>query len=109
MGKYGELIREAKAESGEPENQITDKPDNQTARKPATQKTRKPDSQIRRKMENQKTRKQDNQTDADEAVNLGVKVPLRYWRHWAAQSKLTGISMTEVIIAALIAEFGKPE
>lgn len=100
MGKYGELIKEARAESGELENQ--------TPVKPESDKTRKPDSKKARKMANQKTRKPEIQPD-EEQVNLGVKVPLSWRRHWAAESKRTGTPMTEIIISALIAEFGKPE
>jgi capsular polysaccharide biosynthesis protein len=101
MGKYGELIKEAKAEPApELENQNDGNLVNQTARKPANQKTRKMDNQI--------TRKPESQIDG-EMVNLGVKVPLTWRRHWAAEAKRKGIPMTEIIIAALIAEFGKPE
>jgi hypothetical protein len=88
MGKYGDLIQQAKAE-----------PDNQTSGKPESKKARK--------MENQKTRKADNQ-ESGEMVNLGVKVPLNWRRHWAAESKRTGVSMTDVIIEALSKRFGKP-
>jgi hypothetical protein len=100
MGKYGNLIQQAKADAPELENQKANKPKNQTARKPVSKKARI--------TENQKTRKQESQ-DAGELVNLGVKVPLSWRRHWAAESKRQGVSMTEIIVAALIAEFGKPE
>lgn len=48
-------------------------------------------------------------TDTESFVNLCVKVPLSLRRHWAAESKRTGVSMTEVIIEALKAKFGEPE
>jgi hypothetical protein len=44
----------------------------------------------------------------NEKVNLGVKIPLAWRRHWASESKRRGISMTEVIIAAMIDVFGNP-
>jgi hypothetical protein len=94
MGKYGTLIQQAKAEGQEAR-----KPDNQTARKPGVKKARM--------AENRKTRKQESQ-EAGDLANLCVKVPLRLRRHWAAQSKLTGVSMTDVIIEALTRRFGKP-
>jgi hypothetical protein len=100
MGKYGNLIQQAKAEGSELENQ--------NDRKPESKKTRKPISKKARMTENQKTRKQESH-QSGELVNLGVKVPLPWRRHWAAESKRQGVSMTEIIVAALIAEFGKPE
>lgn len=56
--------------------------------------------------ESQNTRKPDS-VDG-EMVNLGVKVSKARRRHWAAESKRTGVSMTSVIIDALIKEFGEP-
>ncbi|HEY7180729.1 MAG TPA: hypothetical protein VIC84_04895 [Blastocatellia bacterium] len=100
MGKYGNLIQQAKADTGKPESQEAREPDSQKTRRPANQKARKP--------ENQKARRLEIPTD-EEMVNLGVKVPLSLRRHWAAESKRTGVSMTEVIIKALTKEFGKPE
>jgi len=82
MSKFGSLIQKAR----EPENQKTGKP------------------------EIKKTRNQENQNGEDEEmVNLGVKVSLRRRRHWAAESKRVGKSMTDVIIHALVEEFGEPE
>jgi hypothetical protein len=46
---------------------------------------------------------------AEPEVNLCVKVPVSLRRHWAAESKRTGITMTRVIIEALTVRFGKPE
>ena len=42
-------------------------------------------------------------------VNLGCKVPEPWRRHWAAEAKRAGVTMTEVIIQALTDRFGKPE
>lgn len=44
----------------------------------------------------------------EEMVNLSVRVPLTLRRHWAAESKRQGISLTEVIIQSLTDRFGKP-
>jgi hypothetical protein len=41
-------------------------------------------------------------------VNLCVRVPKSHRQWWAGQSKLSGRSMTDVIKAALIKEFGLP-
>ena len=65
------------------------------ARKPASKKTNEP--------ENQKT------SEPDEMVNLCAKVPKAYRQHWAAESKRSGKSMTQVIVDALTAEFGLPD
>ena len=79
-GKYGDLIREAR----KPEVQESDLPDNQETGKPAIQ------------------------PQDDPSVNLGVKVPRSLRRHWAAESKRRGVSMTSIIIKALTDEFGEP-
>lgn len=63
-----------------------------------------------RKPENQETRK----TEVEEAVtqpevNLCIKVPVSLRRHWSAEAKRTGVTMTSVIVEALKARFGEPE
>lgn len=87
--KYASLIKAAKEEGHQPveslENQKSGKPEPKRV-----EKSKAPETQ-------------------EEQVNLGVKVPLTWRRHWAAESKRTGISMTEVIIEALTKKFGKPE
>lgn len=89
MSKYKDLIRAAKEDEG----QKQDNQENQKARKPEPKKAKveKPPVVI------------------EEQVNLGVKVPLSWRRHWAAESKRAGVSMTEVIVEALTKKFGKPE
>ncbi len=82
-GKYGDLIKQARKQ----ENQIAIKQENNITSQPDDKMTRQP----------------------DEEVNLCVKVPKRLRRHWAAESKRTGITMTSVIIEALKARFGEPE
>ncbi len=61
-----------------------------------------------RKDVNQNTSKPEEKEPVEEMVNLCVKVPLTFRRHWAGESKKRGISMTEVIIEALKNEFGEP-
>ena len=86
--KYGALIQKAR----EQENQEIGKPDNQPTGKPDRQTTRQPEIEVVKEKE----------------VNLCVKVPESLRRHWAAESKREGITMTEVIVQALEARFGKP-
>lgn len=48
-------------------------------------------------------------SEPDKEVNLCVRVPESLRRHWAAEAKRNGTTMTDVIKAALIAEFGLPQ
>lgn len=91
MARYGDIIKKAR----EAESQEVRKPESKKTRMPASKKTRIPESQI--------------EDAGGELVNLGVKVPLTWRRHWAAESKRAGVSMTEIIIEALTEKFGKPE
>jgi len=59
--------------------------------------------------ENQKSDKPDNQTVADPDVNLCTKVPLSLRRHWSAEAKRRGVTLTAVITTALTEAFGTPE
>jgi hypothetical protein len=88
-GKYGALIQKAR----EQENQKTIEPENQLDDKPDSQKTIEPEVEVVKEKE----------------VNLCVKVPESLRRHWAAESKRQGVTMTEVIVQALEARFGRPE
>lgn len=87
-GKYGALIQKAR----EQENQQAIKPDNQIYGKPDNQITEQPEVEPVKEKE----------------VNLCAKVPESWRRHWAAESKRQGVTMTEVIVAAMEARFGKP-
>ncbi|NJK51673.1 MAG: hypothetical protein HC936_00880 [Leptolyngbyaceae cyanobacterium SU_3_3] len=87
--KYGALIQKAR----EQENQESVKPDDQITSEPESQKTSEPEVAPVKERE----------------VNLCVKVPESLRRHWAAESKRQGITMTEVIVQALEARFGRPE
>ena len=94
--KYGALIQKAR----EQENQEAGKPDSQITRQPNDPKTGLPDSQI--------TRQPEIEVVKEKEVKLCVKVPESLRRHWAAESKREGITMTEVIVQALEARFGRP-
>lgn len=108
MAKYGDLIRKAREtdnqEGSKPDNQISVKPDSQSnGRSKTTNQVDKPDNQASVKPDNQI-----NQLPERE-VNLCVKVPESLRRHWAAEAKRYGITMTEVMTQALIQRFGKPD
>jgi len=79
-GKYGDLIKKAR----QPDNQESVKPDNQITSQPEV-------------------------IEAEQEVNLCVKVPISLRRHWSAEAKRTGVTMTTVIVEALKARFGEPD
>ena len=112
MAKYGDLIRKAREtdsqEVTEPENQLAVKPDNQITNQPVERTNGDTENQSTVEPSNQEIIKPDNQTEREKEVNLCVKVPESLRRHWAAESKRHGITMTEVIIQALKERFGSP-
>lgn len=67
--------------SQQPDDQTPGKPDNQTARQP----------------------------DDEKRVNLCVKVPASWRKHWAIQAKIQGVTMTDVMVEALTQTFGLPD
>jgi hypothetical protein len=90
MSKYGDLIKKAR----EPETQISGIPDllDQNSGMPDEHASLGDPSPVLKERE----------------VNLCVKVPESQRRHWAAESKRMGVSMTSVIVDALKAKFGEP-
>lgn len=94
MPKYGDIIKQAK--SVKPDNQMTRRQSTSSRKSGQIPQNEKPDSQIT--------------SQPDEPMkNLCVKVPESWRRHWAAQAKLTGRTMTDVMVEALKTEFGLPE
>ena len=62
-----------------------------------------------RKPGNQKTRKQESEAEAEPDVNLSIKVAAARRRHWAAEAKRRGITLTAAITEALSERFGEPK
>jgi hypothetical protein len=91
MSKYGELIKQAR----KTEDQNINKPVNQIIKQPENQITDPDDIQ--------------NTPEPEPEVNLCVKVPLSLRRHWGAEAKRQGTTMTAAIIEALEAKFGRPD
>ncbi len=61
---------------------------------------------------NTESSKLDNQPaspDGEKAVNITIKVPRKSRQYWTSQCKLEGVTMTEVLVEALIERFGAPE
>ncbi|HYX72814.1 MAG TPA: hypothetical protein VE732_08585 [Nitrososphaera sp.] len=63
-----------------------------------------------RKQENKKARKPETNGDSSERdVNLSIKVSAARRRHWAAEAKRRGMTLTATITEALSERFGEPE
>jgi hypothetical protein len=63
-----------------------------------------------RKQENKKARKPEEEARvAEPDVNLSIKVNAARRRHWAAEAKRQGTTLTAAITEALSAKFGEPE
>jgi hypothetical protein len=63
-----------------------------------------------RKQENKKARKPEIDGDNSEPnVNLSIKVSAARRRHWAAEAKRRGMTLTATITEALSERFGEPE
>ncbi len=62
-----------------------------------------------RKQESQKTRKPENGMAPEPDVNLSIKVGAARRRHWAAEAKRQGVTLTAAITEALSKKFGEPE
>ena len=110
MPKYGDIIKQAK--SVKPEDQQNGFTDNQTARQPDESDRHKQHSPpVNQVISKSSVKPGDQQTrQPDEPMkNLCVKVPESWRRHWAGQAKLTGRTMTDVMVEALKQEFGLPE
>lgn len=65
------------------------------ARKHGGQKTEKPNT--------------DSQANSEPEVNLSIKVAAARRRHWAAEAKRQGTTLTATITEALSTKFGEPD
>lgn len=61
------------------------------------------DSTVRQADNNRKS------DDSDPGVNLSIKVAASRRRHWAAEAKRQGTTLTAAITAALSEKFGEPQ
>lgn len=64
-----------------------------------------------RKQDNQKARKpeKEQKEEKEPDVNLSIKVAAARRRHWAAEAKRRGVTLTAAITEALSERFGEPE
>ena len=89
--------------------ELTIKPENQINLKPEDNidwLSIKPDNQIAREPVDSIVTSSIPTVERD--VNLCCKVPESWRRHWAAESKRGGLTMTDVIVEAFTAKFGLP-
>jgi len=110
-GRFGNIIKAAK-ETRQPDDQTADEvlePDNQITRQPDNQEPTQ--NQTSGLPDNQMTRQPDSQESAkpEKLVNLCVKVPESLRRHWSAESKRQGVTMTDIMVEALTEKFGLPD
>jgi hypothetical protein len=92
-GKYGDLIKKARQQK------------KQLPSKPADQITKTPDEPSN----SQIASKPADQITSEREVNLCCKVPESWRRHWAAEAKRNGLTLTEIIMEAFTTKFGLPE
>jgi hypothetical protein len=62
-----------------------------------------------RKQETKKTRKPEDGATPEPDVNLSIKVAAARRRHWAAEAKRQGVTLTAAITEALSKKFGEPD
>ncbi|MBE9157100.1 hypothetical protein IQ265_09720 [Nodosilinea sp. LEGE 06152] len=86
------------------------KPDDQEAIKPDDQKVMRPENQASDKPESQIEDAPAPVKPVEERqVNLCVKVPESWRKHWAIQAKVQDVTMTTVMVEALTERFGLPD
>ena len=62
-----------------------------------------------RKQDGKKRGKLKAPTVPEQEVNLSIKVPISLRRHWVAEAKREGTTLTAAIIEALTEKFGQPK
>jgi hypothetical protein len=61
-----------------------------------------------RKQDGKKTTNPKSSALPEPEVNLSIKVPISLRRHWVAEAKRQGTTITAAITAALTERFGQP-
>lgn len=131
MGKYSEIVK-GKNQSGKPENQKAINTESNQTGNVESSKSGEPENIITSNVENIKTDELENQkavntksnqtgnlqnsitgkpenqkTEAEDMVNLSIKVPRRLRQKWVAESRLRGTTLTAIISEYLKAELGE--
>lgn len=96
-GKYGNLLKKARGENSEAEN------NNESASiNTAKQKVVKPALKLDVNTENT------TEIVKEKEVSLTIKVPRSWRQHWVAECKREGKTLKEVVTEMLAEKYGKP-
>lgn len=111
MGKYGDLIQQAKAEAAEAEIRQDVKPSTRKAVNTELRKNVKTAKREDVRPESRKAGKRDQikWADAESLITVGAKVPPAVAQHWIIEAKRQRTSLTYVITKALLEAFGAPD
>jgi hypothetical protein len=122
MGKYGDLIQQAKAElreDAEPESRADVKTVKRKAVKPSTRKAVK--TELRKNVktsvrkDGKTARRRDVKresvrwADTGDLITIGAKVPADVAQHWIVEAKRRRTSLTYIIAKALLDALGAPD
>jgi hypothetical protein len=98
-GKYGNLLKKARGENSEADNNNKSASSNT-----AKQKAVKPALQL--DVNTEKTTK--TEIVEEKEVSLTIKVPRSWRQHWVAECKREGKTLKEVVTEMLTEKYGKP-
>ena len=98
-GKYGDLLKKARGENSEPQNQNESK-----FLKKAKQQTAKPEIQLAVNTDNV----EETEMLGEKEVSLTIKVPISWRQHWVAECKRSGKTLKEVVTEMLTEKYGLP-
>ena len=101
-GKYGNLLKKARGENSEADN------NNESALlNTAEQKVVKPALQLDVNTE-KTTETPETEIAKEKEVSLTIKVPRSWRQHWVAECKREGKTLKEVVTEMLAEKYGKP-
>lgn len=98
-GKYGDLLKKARGENSEAENQNESK-----FLSTAKQQTQEPEKQLAVNTDNA----DEAETLGEKEVSLTIKVPISWRQHWVAECKRSGKTLKEVVTEMLAEKYGLP-
>ena len=98
-GKYGNLLKKARGENSEADNNNKSASSNTAKRL-----TVKPALQLDVNTENTT----ETEIVEDKEVSLTIKVPILWRQHWVAECKRSGKTLKEVVTEMLTEKYGKP-
>ena len=98
-GKYGNLLKKARGENSEADNQNESK-----FFSTAKQQTAKPETQQAVNTDNA----DEIEMVEEKEVSLTIKVPISWRQHWVAECKRSGKTLKEVVTDMLAEKYGKP-